>query len=545
VTWGRVTGRQPSGHRLLANQSVKIKVLLPVGLAVLGIVAVGVIGTIAVGTTAATARTMYAHSALPLADLGRIRDAEGDARVLIRDRTTAVTPAAVKVVDLAIGRTDKDMDAAMAAYVADRSPAESSTSKSLFDQFKSDWASWKNVRDTVVLRLANEGLNIDAQARTSTVLAQADDAYSIPLDTLVQRETQTALTSAMRAKSLAQHAQTRIIAVSIGAALLALLIGILVARAIARPIRRVRDVLVTVADGDLTGSADIGGTDELGVMAGALDSAVRNMRDAVKTMADSSQALGDSSTRIGGYAARIATVAERASTRAGTAAAAAEQVSASVQTVAAGAEEMSASISEIASNAHKVAQVATLATARAQQTNQTIAGLGRSSAAIGDVIKVIASIAQQTNLLALNATIEAARAGEAGKGFAVVASEVKELAQEAAKASEDITRRIETIQNDADVAVAAIGEIAQTIAHISDFQTTIASAVEEQTSTTLDMARNVSHAAGGADEIAGAIADVAQAAEATTNDAVESNNAAAELAKLSRDLESAVGKFRH
>jgi methyl-accepting chemotaxis protein len=188
--------------------------------------------------------------------------------------------------------------------------------------------------------------------------------------------------------------------------------------------------------------------------------------------------------------------------------------------------------------------VAAQAASRAQDTNDTVAGLGRSSSAIGDVIKTITSIAQQTNLLALNATIEAARAGEAGRGFAVVASEVKELAQESAKSSEDIALRIEAIQADADGAVTAIADIAETIARISDLQLSIASAVEEQTSTTVEMARGVAHAASGAGEIASAIADVAAAAGTTMADALESSRAAEELASITRDLETAVGKFR-
>jgi methyl-accepting chemotaxis protein len=158
---------------------------------------------------------------------------------------------------------------------------------------------------------------------------------------------------------------------------------------------------------------------------------------------------------------------------------------------------------------------------------------------------VITSIAEQTNLLALNATIEAARAGEAGKGFAVVATEVKELAQETARATEDIARRVQAIQGDTAGAVEAIAEISTIIGRINDYQLTIASAVEEQSATTNEMNRNVAEAATGAEEIAQNITGVASAAEVTTEGVAQSQQAVGELARMSSELQSAVSRFRY
>jgi methyl-accepting chemotaxis protein len=176
-------------------------------------------------------------------------------------------------------------------------------------------------------------------------------------------------------------------------------------------------------------------------------------------------------------------------------------------------------------------------------TNSTITKLGVSSEEIGNVLKAITSIAEQTNLLALNATIEAARAGEAGKGFAVVANEVKELAKETAKATEDITRKIEAIQSDTRGAVDAIGEITGVIRQINDISGTIASAVEEQSATTAEIGRNVEQAARGSGEIAGNITGVATAAQSTSTGAQSAQQAARELAQMAAELQQMVGKF--
>jgi methyl-accepting chemotaxis protein len=181
----------------------------------------------------------------------------------------------------------------------------------------------------------------------------------------------------------------------------------------------------------------------------------------------------------------------------------------------------------------------------AEATSATVVKLGESSAQVGNVISVINSIAEQTNLLALNATIEAARAGEAGKGFAVVANEVKELAQETSKATEDISRRIQAIQADTEAAVTAITEISGIIAQINDTQTTIASAVEEQTATTNEMGRSVAEAATGSADIAQNITGVARSANDTGAAASSTSQAADELARMAAEMQQLVGAFRY
>ena len=218
----------------------------------------------------------------------------------------------------------------------------------------------------------------------------------------------------------------------------------------------------------------------------------------------------------------------------------AEDINENVQAVSSGIEEMGASIKEIAKNATDAARVADEAVSIAEGTNTTISSLGTSSAEIGKVIKVITGIAQQTNLLALNATIEAARAGDAGRGFAVVANEVKELAKETGRATEDIGQKIEAIQVDVKGAIEGIARISEVIHHISQVQGSIASAVEEQTITTNEMGRRVADAAKGTNEVAGNIGGVAEAAKSTNAGVDSMRQAATDLAKLAADLQTLV-----
>ena len=315
-------------------------------------------------------------------------------------------------------------------------------------------------------------------------------------------------------------------------------------RLVIHPVKQCSEFAATIAAKQLKiADLTVGSGDEVGEAMRALNTMKNNLHEVVQSIADTAGHVASASEELSATSQQISANSEETSAQAGTVSQATQQVSQNLQSVSTGAEEMTATIQSIASNAHEAASVASNAVQTAQSANTNVAKLGASSAEIGEVIKVITSIAQQTNLLALNATIEAARAGEAGKGFAVVANEVKELAKQTAKATEDISRKITAIQTDTQGAVEAIGTISGVISQISDISGTIATAVEEQSATTNEMTRNVADAAKGSAEITQNIEGVAEAARGTSTSAQESQKAANELAEMAAQLHRLVSQF--
>jgi methyl-accepting chemotaxis protein len=347
----------------------------------------------------------------------------------------------------------------------------------------------------------------------------------------------------------------------------------LIGRSISGPLGLLGARMKALAGGSLDGEIPgVGRGDEVGQMAATVqifkDNALR-VRELEKAEADTRERTaaerraameglaGDFERSVNGIVRSVSTAAagmqttaqsmtataSDASARAATVSAASQSSSNNVSTVASAAEELSSSVAEISRQVTRSSEIASKAVSDAERTNATVQVLSTGAEKIGEVVKLIYSIAAQTNLLALNATIEAARAGESGRGFAVVASEVKALANQTAKATEEISGQVAAMQQSTGDAVSAINGITQTIAQMSEITVTISAAIEEQGAATREIARNIQSVAAGSSEISSHIGGVTTAAEATGSAASTVLTNARELDNQSGMLRSAVDGF--
>jgi methyl-accepting chemotaxis protein len=343
---------------------------------------------------------------------------------------------------------------------------------------------------------------------------------------------------------------------------------------VTRPLRNMTGAMLKVAAGDdQTVIPSLGQKDEVGRLAGALEAFKLNLieskrlvveQEAERSAKERRAAVLDSlikgfdttignivgtvsasATELEAAANTLTKTAETTQELSATVAAASEEASANVNSVASATEEMASSVNEIARQVHESSKIAGEAVKQAEKTDARIAELSQAATRIGDVVKLITSVAEQTNLLALNATIEAARAGEAGRGFAVVASEVKALAAQTAKATEEIGTQIAGIQAATQDSVGAIKEISGTIGRISEIAATIAAAVEEQGAATQEISRNVQQAAQGTAQVASNITDVNRGAGETGAASAQVLSSAQSLSKESNHLKLEVDKFLH
>jgi methyl-accepting chemotaxis protein len=441
--------------------------------------------------------------------------------------------------------------------------------RNALDALRNDFMAYEQVAKSVVEMAEADVATalifmIDAEQKFDTVQARLQQTQEV--QTRVSRQT------VADAAAASQRAMTLFFSLLAAALLLAVAVTAVIARLIARPIVAMTSGMTALAAGDK--QVEIVGAerrDEIGAMAKAVQVFKDNMirADALAAEQERERAAKEERARrvessaqnfdrsVGGVirsvsaatsqlqtsAQTMSAAAEEASRQATAVASASEEASTNVQTVASAAEELSSSIEEIGRQVSQSARIAQAAVSDAEKTNHTVQGLAEAAQRIGDVVKLINDIAAQTNLLALNATIEAARAGEAGKGFAVVAAEVKNLANQTAKATDEIGAQITGIQASTKDSVAAIQGIGTTIREINEIATSIASAVEEQGAATREIARNVQQAAAGTSEVSSNIVGVTKASGTTGQTAGEVLTAAQEMARQAESLRTEVERF--
>ncbi|MBI9114596.1 methyl-accepting chemotaxis protein [Sanguibacter suaedae] len=533
-------GSSSSGRRARAgwaDRSVVVKIMVAVGVMALAAVAAGTVGVVGLARADAQAAELYEDNVLPMELLSELQaQIQADrARTIqygVADEDTREVLSAELEEGLA---TIEDILAEYAPSAVDPQEIETLTYGIRYYHSK-----------------ARSGLFPLVDARNEESFGRYVENTIQPLSDEVvaplQRETaaQSGRVDAMAQQihRSASTSTTLIVVATVLGAVVASLVALGVARSVKVRLTAVEAAMSAVGDGDLTATTGVTGRDEVGRVAASLAAMQENLRALVSRVADASRSVTAAATELAASTGTVSTGADRTSEQAGVVAGAATDVSRNVGTVAAGAEQMAASIREIAQNAEAAASVARGATGVAETAHASMARLGASSEEIGDVVRAITKIAAQTNLLALNATIEAARAGEAGKGFAVVAGEVKDLAAATANATEEIVRRVDAIRADTEQAGGAIAEITRIVESIDDFQTTIASAVEEQTATTTEMTRSVADAATGSGEIATSITGVAAAAAASSATLAEMGSTVETLARTADELDAQVAAFR-
>jgi methyl-accepting chemotaxis protein len=558
----------PATSNVLRNVSIRTKLVAAFGVMLLMVGGLGFFAIDRLARVNATTVDINTNWLPSVRYIGEVRYNMARHRAILSRHVMVSEPAQKTQVEERIKVALQNVDAARSKYQALIASAEE---RGAYEKFTAAWGDYlKSVDQMLVVSRNNQAA--EAMQMFVTKVSQSGLAAETTVDKIVELN----LKGADATQGLGQQIYSGSRLLVLSAIALALVVavgaGLLLSRAVATPVRGMTAAMTRLAARDMSAEIPgLGQRDEIGRMADAVAvfresmikaaaaaereaseqaaretraaSLERLTRDFDADVTEVLEAVASAANEMQSTASAMTSIADGSARQANAVAAAAEEASANVQTVAASAEELTSSIVEISRQVEQSSTVSSRAAEQAKTTDHEVETLSQAATKIGEVVKLISDIADRTNLLALNATIEAARAGEAGRGFAIVASEVKGLAQQTARATEDIAAQVDAIQMATARSVEAIREIATTIAAVGHTSTAIASAVEEQGAATKEIARNVQQASAGTSQVTQNITGVSQAAAEAGHAATQVLDAAGDLSEQSTLLRGKVEAF--